>query len=108
MYARIEDLKKGDEVIIGSSQGIYDVKLLRDPSRPKKGKTKTWGGADKWVSIPCSLRIETLIQIYTSHNGTPKQYITKRKVLSNGKGFNDERRIDFSEKECWVIKRALI
>jgi hypothetical protein len=69
---------------------------------------KTWSGADKWTAIPCSMRIETITQHYTSSNGAIRPYVTKRKVLSNGQGYNEEKRIDFSEKECWILKRELI
>ena len=107
MYARVEDLRKGDVVIICSSSGIYDVKLLRTPQKAKIGKLKTWGGNDRWTSIPCALRIDTITQNYTNHLGKVSTYTTKQKVLSNGRDFNTEKRVDFSEKECWIIKREL-
>lgn len=105
MYAKVEDLRKGDIVIIGNSAGIFDVKLLRQPQQAKTGKKTTWGGATRWTTVVCALREETITQYYTNYQGNTVPYVHKRKVLSNGKEYNIEKRIDFSEKECWIVKR---
>lgn len=105
MRATVEDLKKGDVIIVGTSSGIFDAKLLRDPQLAKTGKKTTWGGNPRWTTIPCAVREETITQHYTNYQGKVTPYTTKRRVMSNGKEYNLEKRIDLSEKECWIIKR---
>lgn len=107
MYAKIEDLRKGDVVLVASSQGIFDAKILRDPKKAKLGRLKTWGGSDRWVTIPCAIRIDTITQYPLGHTGTVRTYSFKKKVLSNGRDFNAEVRLDFSEREVWIIKREI-
>jgi hypothetical protein len=105
MRATVEDLRKGDVVLISTGQGIFDVKLLRQPQLAKVGKKTTWGGKPRWTSVLCAMRIDTITQHYTNYNGKVHTYVMKRKVLSNGRDYNEEKRVDFSEKECWIIKR---
>ena len=106
MYARVEDLKKGDIVLIGSASGIYDVQLLRTPQQARMGKLTTWSGKTRWSTVPCMVRIVDVSNTYT--NGTHSHtYLTKQKVISNGQPYTDEKRIDFTEKECWILKREL-
>ncbi len=107
MRATVGDLKKGDVVLIGSSQGIFDVKLLRDPQLAKTGKKTTWGGQPRWMTILCALREETITQHYTNYQGKVTPYTCTRKVVSDGKDYTTEKRIDFSEKECWIISREI-
>lgn len=108
MYARVEDLRKGDVVLVGAAGGLYEAKLLRQPSLAKQGKKLTWGGTPRWKSIPCSVREEVFNKTYTDYKGNPHPYTQKATVIANGKEYNKEKRIDFSEKECWIIKRELI
>lgn len=105
MYATVEDLKKGDVVIIGNSKGIVEAKLLRQPCLAKTGKKLTWGGNPRWTSVLCAVREETINRMYTAHNGQQRPYTFKAEVMANGKDYNKERRVDFSEKEVWIIKR---
>lgn len=107
MYARVEDLKKGDVVLIGSSTGIYDVQLLRTPQRAKLGKLTTWGGRPRWATVPCMVRVAEITHNYTGSGGYTHKYVVKQKVCSNGEPYTDEKRVDFSEKECWILKREI-
>lgn len=105
MYTTVENLKKGDVVLIASSRGLYEVKLLRQPCLAKQGKKLTWGGTPRWMSIPCAMREEVQNRVYTDYKGNQHPYTFKKEVIANGKEYNKEKRIDFSERECWLIKR---
>jgi hypothetical protein len=106
MYATVEDLKKGDVVLIGSSSGIYDVKLLRTPQKAKQGKLTTWLGKTRWTAVPCEVRIIKVNNSYTL-GGKTQTYVTTEKVISNGEPYTDEKRIDFTGRQCWIIKREI-
>lgn len=109
MYARVEDLRKGDVVLIAQGgRQLCDVKLLRQPQLAKVGKKTTWGGVPRWTSVLCSMREETLTQHYVNYQGNTVPYITKIRVVSNGKEHNTEKRVDFSEREVWIISRETI
>jgi hypothetical protein len=96
MKATVEDLRKGDVVLIAIGSILSEVKLLRTPQIAKRGKLITWRGNQKWSSVPCVLREET-----QTHN----RWTVTKPVVANGEDYNTEKRIDFTEKVCWIIKR---
>jgi hypothetical protein len=101
MKVSIEDLKKGDVVITNVGATVAEVKLLRQPQLAKIGSKVTWTGKPRWTSIPCAYRVES--ETYTTKwNHT---YTKTMAVIADGKEYNKETRIDFSEKVCWLIKR---
>jgi len=101
MKASIDQLQKGDVVLTNIGSTIAEVKLLRQPQLAKIGKKKTWCGNPRWTSIPCAYRVEE--ETYTT-SGNYK-YTKKYATIADGKEYNTESRIDFSEKVCWLIKR---
>jgi len=101
MKATIEDLKKGDVVITAIGSVLAEVKILRQPQLAKIGKKVTWYGAPRWMSIPCSIRYETVKHTSTHGHSWTRKY----PVIANGDPYTDEKRIDFTDKKCWIIKR---
>jgi hypothetical protein len=101
MKVSIEDLHVGDVVLVAASAGLYEAKILRQPRKAKKGRLKTWRGAERWVAVLCAVREET----FTYHSGTNRQWSYIRPVIADGKEYNKEKRINFTERECWLIKR---
>lgn len=107
MYAKVEDLKKGDVVLVASIKGLCEAKLLRNPTKAKTGSLKTWYGTDRWTTIPCQIREEDVVRIYTNWSGKSINYKYTFPVIANGKEYNKEKRIDFTDRKCWIIKREL-
>jgi len=106
MLTTVEDLRKDDVVLIGGNGGcITEVKLLRQPQKATIGKLKTWYGHDRWKSVLCAVREETYTRTYTSYGGHVSTYNYKRLIVANGQDYNKEKRIDFTGKQVWLIKR---
>jgi len=102
MLATVEDLKKGDTVIIAIGSTLSEVKLLRQPQLAKIGKKTTWYGRPRWSTVPCSVRYEEFTyQSSTSAHTWKRTY----PVIAAGKDYNTEKRVDFTDKTCWIIKR---
>ena len=53
------------------------------------------------MSIPCSIRYETVKHTSTHGHSWTRKY----PVIANGDPYTDEKRIDFTDKKCWIIKR---
>lgn len=101
MKVSINDLQKGDVVLTCIGTDLVEVKLLRQPQLAKLGKKKTWSGVPRWTSIPCALRLETTN--FTTVGG--HKYSRTKGVIADDQEYNCEKRIDFSERVCWLIKR---
>jgi hypothetical protein len=96
---KIEDLRVGDEVLIGSSMGLTKVKILR----PLKLRSKPdWRGKLSYSSVKCATN-ET-IETYQIPN---RSYTYSKKVSSvaNDAEYNKEKYIDFNYRNIWLIKR---
>jgi len=106
MLTKVEDLRKGDVVLIGTNGSrLAEVKILRQPQLATTGRLKTWSGVPRWKSVLCAVREEKFTQTYTNGNGSSSVYKYTRTVIANGQDYNTEKRIDFTEKDCWLIKR---
>jgi len=101
MIAKVEDLKKGDTVIVALGSHLAEVKLLRQPQLAKYGKKLTWYGKPKWTTVLCALRHE----VETGTTSYNRAYTIERPVIADGKEYNKEKRIDFTGKTAWIIKR---
>lgn len=102
MLASINDLRKGDTVLVCLGSVLAEVKILRQPQLAKQGKKVVWNGTPRWTSLLCALRQETFS--YKSINGN-YTWTKTVPVVADGKEYNVEKRIDFTEKICWIIKR---
>ena len=102
MYAKVEDLRKGDVVITTCGSVLIEAKLLRQPKLAKQGNRTTWKNIPRWTSVLCAVRQE--VKTY-SYGSPPRSWSRTEYVIPNGKEYNKEKRIDFTERECWLIKR---
>ena len=102
MLARIDDLRKGDVVLTPIGSHMAEVKILRQPTLAKYGKKTTWYGKPKWTSILCAVRYEEEVNTSPTSGHVWKRTIP---VVADGKDYNVEKRIDFTSKTCWIIKR---
>jgi hypothetical protein len=109
MLVKVEDLRKGDVILAGSSKGLYEAKLLRQPVLAKQGSKTTWYGTARWTTVLCAVREETTQQVYNyvDHTGATRSrtYSTISTVVADGKDYTREKRIDLTDKELWLIKR---
>lgn len=108
MLVKVEDLRKGDVVILGTASGIFEAKLLRQPQLAKRGAKTTWYGAPRWSTVPCLIRVEKTTRTYIAYNGKSTSYDCFNKVVADGKEYTEEKRIDFTDKQVWLIKRETL
>jgi hypothetical protein len=97
---KIEDLRVGDEVLIGSSMGLTRVKILRPL---KKAKKPDWYGNIPYSSVKCA--VNETIQKYTIPRSN---YIYTKKFcnISDDAEYNKEKHINFNYKNIYLLKRA--
>ena len=102
MEIKIEDLRQGDEVLIGSSMGLKKVKILRPLKMSKK---KNWRGHDHYSKVMCAMNesINTFQIPGRSYNYTEK--ITS---LADDVDYNVQRYVDFNYRNIWLLKRETI
>jgi hypothetical protein len=110
MEIKIEDLKKGDVVLIGASGDLKCVKLLRDVKLAKK---PDWRGNTVYSKVLCSFRIIEIsapytrtyrdyqgnMQTYTNHNNIDRSFGLDEH------NHNKEAYVDFNYRKIWLIKR---
>lgn len=110
MKVELEDLEKGDVVLIGANSSIKAVKLLRDP---KLMKTPDWLGRPRYGRILCSQKMDKTILPYTrnykGYNGQPQSYSGNRTEITFGltdEDHNSEIYIDFNYKNIYLVKKG--
>jgi len=107
MKVTVDQLQKGDVVLITANGTLFEAKLLRQPKHSITKKPLTWRGTQKWCSIPCQVREEsTTYQVGYPPNTRP--WTVVRTVIADGKEYNREKRINFTDRDCWLIKREQI
>jgi hypothetical protein len=85
----IDELQKGDEVIIHGNGYIQYVKVLRPL---KLGKVPNWRGDTYYSRVKCSY----------------KEHDTKswdRRGTLTGEGHTKEKYVDFNYRNIWLVKR---
>lgn len=105
MLVNVEDLEKGDEVLIGCGGGMRYLKLL---NTPKIGKRKHWHtGNPMYVSVKCLTNVvSTPRNAMRWQNGQRVTTIVyDNKFILSGDNLNTEIRVDFNYKQCWLIKK---
>jgi len=101
MKATIEDLRKGDTVLISIGSVLSEVKLLRQPQLAKRGKLINWKGSKRWSTVVCAIRIED--DSYVTPSGYNYKKLTP--VIAAGKEYTEERRVNFNDRVCWILNR---
>ena len=99
MEIKIEDLRQGDEVLIGSSMGLKKVKILRPLKMSKK---KNWRGDDCYSKVMCGMNesINTFQIPGRSYN-----YTERVTSLADDVDYNIQRYVDFNYRNIWLVKR---
>lgn len=108
MLAKVEDLRKGDVILAGTAKGIFEAKLLRQPKLAKVGSKTTWYGTPRWSTVPCLIREEVHTRTYVNWQGNNTNYDITAAVVANGQEYTREKRIDFTDKQVWIIKRETL
>ena len=99
MEIKIEDLRQGDEVLIGSSMGLRRVKILRPLKMSKK---KNWRGDDYYSKVMCAMNesINTFQIPGRSYN-----YTERVTSLADNVQYNVQRYVDFNYRNIWLLRR---
>lgn len=95
----VSELKEGDEVLKGTSQGLIAILILREP---KLSKTrKSW-----YVNTLCKCAIENKNRNYTGYNGIPVIYPYTVYSADFSK-LNVEKRLNLNEQSLWLVRRKI-
>jgi hypothetical protein len=100
MEIKIEDLRQGDEVLIGSTMGLKKVKILRPLKISKK---PNWRGDTAYSKVMCGMNesINTFQIPGRSYN-----YSERVTSLADDVDYNVQRYVDFNYRNIWLIKRG--
>lgn len=105
----VEDLRKGDVVLIANQAEIFEARLKAHPKqltpRGQGGRTHTWYGQRKYSTIPCDIREESFTYVRQYNNSS---WTTKKPVIAGDKEYNTTKRIDFTGRKVIVVKREEI
>lgn len=101
MLIKIEDVRKGDEILIPCNSSIRYLKVIRPPKPRKKNITKWKTHTSAW----CSSKIEKKDEIIQWNNGT--SYAVKRTIrhCAPPEEHNVERYENLNYKTIWLVKR---
>jgi hypothetical protein len=106
MLVKVDDLRKGDVILVGiNGSRLAEFKLLRQPMLATTGKKTTWWGLPRWKSVLCAVREEKITRKYTNHQGQSSNYDYTRCVIAEGQPYNREKRLDLTDKDIWLLKR---
>ena len=100
MEIKIEDLRQGDEVLIGSSMGLKKVKILRPLRMSKK---PNWRGQHGYSKVMCAMNES--INTYQIP-GRSYNYTEKVTSLADDVDYNTQRYVDFNYRNVWLVKRG--
>ena len=94
MLIHVEDLKKGDEVLVTSNGRFRYLKLLRDMKiNPKTGK---------YSVVKCSTRMDLVEHSWRNRNGN---VIYDEVYTATADEHNHEISVNFRWKNIWLVKR---
>jgi hypothetical protein len=99
MEIKIEDLRMGDEVLIGSSMGLTRVKILRPLKMSKK---KNWRGDDVYSKVKCAYNQQDITYTIPGRSYT---YVNRVSGISEDIEYNKEKYVDFNYRKIWLVKR---
>jgi hypothetical protein len=112
MLIEIQDLRKGDEVLIGASGNLKYLRLLRNPrvAKPRTGSMRgnwiTQGQAvTQYGTVKCSYKQKTISQQYVYANGTKTHTYNRNIVECTPDGHNKECYVNFNDRPVWLVKR---
>lgn len=114
MLINIEDLKIGDEIILGSNSNLKYLKVLSSPTiRDYKGwqriidpitKQLIWnrGGAVRYKSFRCSIRQDTIpYKLQSGKDATFNKYVFEPDISKHNKRIS----IELGGRDIYLVKR---
>lgn len=102
----IQDLEKGDEILISCQSFFKYLKVLVKPSISKT-KVHWHTGKPLYGAVRCSTRRDTITHTYTTYDGTQGNYDRHEWIVS-AEGHNKTISQDLSGRQIWLVKRETI
>jgi hypothetical protein len=96
MLVKIEELRKGDEILVPAGSTLLYLRLLQDPKISKK---LGWDGAQKYSSIKCSLKVQTV-----EHKNYDGVLYYRNITECSAEGHNFEKYYNLNHKTIWRVK----
>lgn len=108
MEITIEELKKGDEILVLGQAPKY-IKILEEP---KLGTVKKYFREPGYKTVRCRINIKEIIVTRNRWNTTARQYIPtplkeKTYILDSPEETDKVIRIDLNYKRLWLVKREI-
>ena len=113
MRIKVENLKKGDEIMIAANSQLIIAKLLRepvirmikDPTGIRVPKLSTWGvhlGLPLYTSMKCQVKTKT---ISTPNNYYPNNVHIHKEYDHSLEDYNDEKYFDLNFRDIWLMEK---
>lgn len=102
MLIEVDDLKVGDEIIVGSHGNLRYLKIIRPPRLRKRPQAR--GG--KYTNAWCSSKIETMEHKRPRHGGGFHTWKTRIRHCSPPEEHNTEKYENLNYKMMWLVKRG--
>lgn len=102
----VSELKEGDEVLKGTSQGLVAILILREPKLSKTRKSWLDRTTPLYVNTLCKCAIESKQRNYKNYNGTHVTYPYKVYSADFSK-LNVEKRLNLNEQSLWLVRRKI-
>jgi hypothetical protein len=104
MLVKIEDLKIGDEILIGANSNVMRARVMRDP-RPMKTQPSY---ANPGETFYTSLLLEVILvaKVYTYKFANKVHTYTKKTYMCEGE-YNHQKRVDLNRKNIWLLEKKV-
>lgn len=110
MRVIVDDLKKGDIILLSVNSSLRKVELLEDPRLSRKRKKLTINGAPgpaAYINVLCKEYLKNITYIYIGWNKVKYTYKRIIPVISDNDpdAYEIEKKVDLNDKELWLINR---
>ena len=105
MEILLEDVRKGDELLISINSKLMYIRVLENPRLSKK--RKDWRTDDfMYINVKCSLNVENKSFQYTPRwgGGLPRTYQYAWYNLTPN-DHNTTKKINLNGRQLWLVKK---
>jgi hypothetical protein len=98
-FVKVEEIKKGDVIIMPSMSEFRRVTVVRAPSK------RIVNGETVYSSVPCEYEYNIVQKSYTYGSGRTYTYNRKKEVFEGTGEFKKSIRVDFNSRSGLLIHR---
>jgi len=105
MKVKIENLEKGDEIIVAIGSQLGYLKILEKPRLSKK-RVSWITKLPAYIHVMCSASITEKTRTYWYANNTKKHTYITRTHDCTSEGHNVVKKFNLNDKPLWLIKKG--